>query len=255
MKTGNSKLEKLNYNRREGKGLADKQMDKAKPKKTKSLTCYFCGGELAEDEYVIKPIPLVTKAGVRNYKRKFHLECVPKITERRADETASKEEDDYWDLCYKQFKSIIGVKEGQKLSNHDVMRIRGLRVGNYYPQGNNVKGLKRGYDYETILMTMKFSSGAIRKSMSGVSFKDQKHKTDYAMKIITNNINFIAGKVEANRATKNKVEKQAIDDDSRVVSEAGYKKKGSVDTTKTSEILKDLQNDSNEEDGIMSLFG
>lgn len=227
--------------------------EKEKTKKSKPLTCYYCGGELEESELVIKPIPLHTKAGVRNYKRKFHLECVSKISEHRDNTEASKEEDDHWDSCYKYMKSLLGIKEGMKLDTHAVMRLRGLRLGQYYPSGNNVKLLKRGYDYEIILMTLKFSSGAIRKTLGEMSFKDQKHKIDYIMKIITSNINFMAVKVESNRATKRKVESSIGQEQNNVVSMADYKARGNVGETKASQIVQELKEEVVEDD-IMSLF-
>lgn len=232
------------------KGIIDK-----KSYKPKRLECYYCGGALTEEELVIKKIPLVTKSGVRNYKRNFHLRCVPEIISERSDEVKSKNEDYYWDKCYFYAKELMELPDGKDLEQHFVMRIRGARVGKFYPNGTNVKGLKRGYDYETILTTMKFCSGSIRKIVATQSFESTEHKINYIMAIITNNLNFISSKVEANRKMKSKLSKVEFESPEKVDNVAEYVAKGNVKNDKIGNIVEELKKSKNsEDDDFMSEF-
>lgn len=230
-----------------------KQRKKAEtPKKPKVLECYHCGGVLAEEDMVIKPMPLATKAGIRNYKRKFHINCMVEYMGARSDVVKMQVEEDWWDKCYLYAKELSGVKVGQNLSQHFVMRLRGLRVGKYYPAGNNVKGIKRGYDYETILMTMKFASGAIRKALGEMSFQNDSHRIDYMMKIVTTNVNFIAGKVDASRVMNAKLKLMEIE--TKEEDRADYIKKGSTDDNKVDQMVSEFKKQVEQEDDVMSLF-
>lgn len=229
-------------------------MDK-KSYKPKRLECYYCGGALTEEEMVEKRIPLATKSGIRKYKRKFHLQCVPEIIAERADEVKSKNEDYYWDKCYFYAKELMGLPDGKDLEQHFVMRIRGARVGKFYPNGTNVKGLNRGYDYETILTTMKFSSGAIRKAVATHSFENVEHKINYIMAIITKNLNFISSKVEANRKTKRKLVNMELESFEPIDKVADYVTKGDVKKDKVGSIVEEFKNkQTNEDDDFMSEF-
>lgn len=166
-------------------------------KESKSIKCYYCGNIIeSEKDLVEKRIPLRTKAGMRMYRRKLHLNCVPKIVKSFEYEKENQKEEADWDKCYALFRDLIG-QSNSTLKNHAVMRIRGLRVGKYLPNGDNTKFLARGYSYDVIYKTMMLCSSTIRKTVNDMNFgSDERYLVDYCMKIITNNIDFIHRKTK-----------------------------------------------------------
>lgn len=218
----------------------------------KTLKCYYCGGEIEDEvhDLVIKPIPLHTKVGIRNYKRKFHIGCVSKFVSKLDTEKETGNENSDWDKCYQYAKELLNVKTGQNLDQHAINRLLGLRVGQYYPNGNNVRGLKRGYGYETILMTMKFSTGAIKQAFGTMQFKDQKHKIDYAMKIVTNNLNFIQGKIEARDKAIKSLDRLPMEE----TNAAEYVKKGGNERGRIHDKIGSLLDSNSETEDILDLF-
>lgn len=167
--------------------------------------CYYCGLPIEDErELVEKKYPLVCKNGkVRNYRRKFHINCVTKYNESMKIDKQTKQEDNDWDKVYQKFRDLLGYKaSGVNLNNHAVLRLRGLRIGKYVPNGENVKNLRRGYSYDTIYKTILFVSDMIRDALNGNYFHDEKHRINYCMKIITENIDFIDNRSRAIERSK-----------------------------------------------------
>lgn len=222
--------------------------------KPKTVKCYHCGEKIQNEttDLVLKKIPLHTKKGVRMYTRKFHMRCVQDFVDTLEAEKESQAENKDWEKCYDYFKELLGIPEGKNLDQHATMRILGLRVGKYIPSGNNTRGIKRGYDFESILMTMKYSSQAIKTAFGTMQFKDQKHKIDYAMKIVTNNINFIDNKL----SEKRKIENRFNTTETEVFKEqqtAKYDKKGTGNRGKISSMIEGNVSN-NELDELEDLF-
>lgn len=221
-----------------------------------TVNCYYCGHEVSERDVVKKDIPLSTKSGRKDVERIFHLKCVSAYIDGMDFEREEKVEDGWWDKCYKKFKSLIDVPEDKNLEEHAVLRILGLRVGRYVPNGSNVRGLKRGYDYETILYTMMFCTTGISHAMSTMNFKDQSHKIDYAMKIITNNINFMEQQVKAKRKSERRLESVIIEDKTKY--EEMYQVKADKDNSeKIKSVVDSLIKDDVDSDlsAIDKMFG
>ena len=188
--------------------------------------CYYCNKELNDEELVIKPIPLATKRGIRNYKRKFHIDCLPKFLEENKDLEFKKLENDDWDKVYEYFKSqVLELPDGASLSQHAVERLLGLRVGQYKPGHRNVRVVKRGYSFSTIYYTLVYSLQAIKRAQKTVNFKNEKHEIDYIMVIVNSNINFVQKRLLAVEMQYKKVEKikKENEDQQRKVT---YKHKG-----------------------------
>lgn len=219
---------------------------------SKKLKCYHCGGIIENEttDLVLKKIPLSTKKGKRMYTRKFHIGCVSEFVDTLESEKETQEENSEWEKCYEYFKELLEVPEGMNLDQHATLRVLGLRVGTYVPNGSNVRGIKRGYDFETILMAMKFSSQSIKQAFGTMQFKDQKHKIDYAMKIVTNNINFVFNKMESKRRADKQLDIQ--DENIKNNQVAEYKTKSKVDNKVKSLIDKAAKDD--EMDDLMELF-
>lgn len=173
------------------------------------MICYYCGKELSEEDMVIKKYPMVCKNGkVRNYSRKLHYDCVPKYNAGRNDFAGRSEEASSWDRAYKTFRTdILGLDDDKALSEHAVKRLLGLRVGRYYPNGNNTRILKRGYDFDTIYYTIVVCTQQIQRAFDTQKFKDQDHKINFAMKIITNNIDFVQKSVDQSEKQAERVDK------------------------------------------------
>ena len=137
----------------------------------------------------------------------FHKDCLPvyeekfsieneKLAQGREDsETATWNElYHYWNT--KIYNNSEVSKKGSggastSLPKHLVMRLRGLRIGKYMPNRENVLYRDVGYPYEVILLTTKFKSADLMFWKKKGGFKNAQHEANYLMKIITDNIDFI----------------------------------------------------------------
>lgn len=189
-----------------------KQFGDVKLSENSVAKCYHCGSKVEERQLIKKDVPLHGKDGVRLVERVFHLSCVESYLGNMDEEKVSKEENSWWEKCYEKAKEIMDIPDGVGLDSFFTMRLLGLRVGKYSPKGINVRGISRGYDFETIHYTMMFCTVNISHAFSTMNFKDQKHKIDYAMKIITNNINFISQQVELKRKSDRRLVDVEVED-------------------------------------------
>lgn len=195
--------------------------------KVKLMRCYYCAKPLDEEDMVIKPFPLMTRSGVRMYKRKFHYDCLPKYIAANGNVESRHAENDEWNKVYDYFKKdILGLSDGANLSPHAVERLLGLRVGRYKPNASNTRTLKTGYSFATILYTLKYSKRAIDKALKTVNFKDDKHRVDYLMKIVQNNINFIQTRMNRLAQENKRAEKLKKEEATEEQRGVQYKRKG-----------------------------
>lgn len=245
----------------------EKTVKKAKPKNkikdvalssSKRVRCYYCGKDIKlKRDLAVVEIPLVKSDGkIKDVPRKVHIACATEYMDRIEHEEETLIENSEWDKCYEAFKKTLGVNEGQKLEKHAVMRLLGLRNGKYYPQGENVRNLKRGYSFEEIRMTILYCSPKIKQALSkGYGFKNGDHKINYIMAIIVSDINFISQKMnrqkEVSDHLKSAPDEQTDIHDIKPFINGGGKKKVEVAQGKMEE---DIQNDKNEIDDIESLF-
>lgn len=220
---------------------------------SKSFKCYHCGLDIDDDRDLIeKKIPLAVKGGTRNYRRKFHLDCYVKYRETMEKTEDRAKEQSEWDMVYELFKEQLGVKKCNTLDKHATMRLLGLRLGKYIPQGQNVRGLSRGYSYTTVLATLKFCNGQIKHALSTRDFADQKHRIDYCMKIVTDNINFIDMKVRQAEKTEQSLDilkPQVVETESLPT----YNKKSNGGDKKMQNIMAQFEEELNKEEEMESL--
>jgi hypothetical protein len=202
----------------------------------KEIKCYYCGGLVETDNQLVeKKIPMATKAGIRNYRRKFHINCLPKYLEGREDKSLLKEENSDWDAVYQYFrKDILGLNDSIPLDQHTIKRLLGLRLGTYYPQGNNTRILKRGYDFPTILLTLKVVKAKVIPYLNRTQFKNNKHKIDGIMRFVTGEINDVAKRLEATKKAEEKLHKIEVE---QVDYKQSYKRKGSNQKNKNIDSL------------------
>ena len=193
--------------------------------KEKVIKCYYCGKTVEKfSELVNKKIPMSTKAGIRNYNRSFHMNCLPKYVEQLEDKELLKGENSEWEEVYNYFrKEILGLNETIPLDQHTIKRLLGLRVGTYYPQATNTRVLPRGYDFKTILITLKVIKSKVRPYINSTRFANNKHKIDGIMRFVTGEINDVAKRLEATKKSEEKLQNIQVE---QVEYKYEYKKKG-----------------------------
>lgn len=212
--------------------------------------CYHCGKEIVDNRQLVeKKIPLSTKRGIRMYRRVLHVDCIPIYFKNVDTETETRKEQDDWELCYELFKKLLGVKEDVNLPRHAVMRLQGLRIGQFIPNGQNTRNLDRGYSFEVILNTMRYSSTAIIDACRTVNFKDESHQINYCMTILISNINFIYKRMKSKEKTNALMSNSLSDINTKV---APYQAKGGMG--KVQELLQNIDDVENTENNWDALF-
>lgn len=203
--------------------------------KQKAMKCYYCG-ELIENfkDHVMKPIPMSTKVGIRNYKRNFHMECLPKYVESLEDKSLLREEDSDWQAVYEYFRGeILSLSKSQPLDQHSVKRLLGLRLGQYMPSGNNTRILPRGYDFKVILLTLKLVRAKVLYELPRNDFADSQHKTNFIMKFVQSEINDVHERVERQKRMVEKLEKDDFQQGFDYIKELERKKKQEKEKQRT----------------------
>lgn len=142
--------------------------------------------------------------------RELHSECATDLATRMHYEIDSKKEDDEFHQVYRQFKMWYGLDPDnpkEHLDKYTIMRLQGLRNGEFFSKGKNTKYRKAGYSTDVIYKTMVFVSLNVERALQG-KIRDQNRtsQTNYIIAIIMNNIHFINGRVKANERAKRSLE-------------------------------------------------
>lgn len=95
----------------------------------------------------------------------------------------SKEDKEDWDRLYQLVKKILGYDENQGLSRKMVLRLQGLRNGQFIANNNIDK--TSNYSYKLILKAIALS----QPSIAGKSFEDSEHKFNYLCKVAEDKLN------------------------------------------------------------------
>jgi len=120
-----------------------------------------------------------------------------------------KEKQD-WDNLYTYVKkNIMGYDDNQALSNAMVLRLKGL-LTNKFMENNNIESTAN-YSYETVLNAFKYSSFDIQKALRTNNFKDEKHKFNYILKIVEQNINTVYVKMKNVEKAKEEAKNMTIE--------------------------------------------
>lgn len=206
------------------KKKVDKEKPVRKPKNDRDLNkyyeCYDCGNKIANLKDMVEKKVVLSVGKDELITRTFHLNCLLSFQERALDMEFLDKEDSDWDKAYQYFKKeYLKLDDWKEMQGHAVSRLRGLRIGKYYPNGRNVKILKRGYSYDTIYKAMVMARPIAMAKASGVNFADMKHKIDFFMKFITSQIEDVQLRIDklnkANKATEkaSKVNKNVVVED------------------------------------------
>lgn len=127
-----------------------------------------------------------------------------------AKKKMTDEEKIAWDNLYTYVrKNIMGYDDNQALSSAMVLRLKGL-LTNKFMENNNIKNTAN-YSYETILNTFKYSSFDIQKALRSNNFKDEKHKFNYILKIVEQNINTVYVKMKNVEKAKEEAKNMTIE--------------------------------------------
>lgn len=145
----------------------------------------------------------------------------------------TKQEKEQWDSLYEYVRSnVLGYDYNQSLSRDVVLRLKGL-LTNKYMENRNTKDTAH-YSYLVVLNTFKFCNMDIQRGLKTISFKDERHKINYIMKIVESNLNTVYNRMQ--NATKAKDRTEKIDMATGTSTGAVYKKK----TEETSNRLNNL---------------
>lgn len=100
----------------------------------------------------------------------------------------TKQEQKEWDELYQYIKKdILKYDDKMILPRWFVLRLKGLKDGKFCAN-KKTKSLGE-YSFYIILLTFKINKFNIINSINNNKFKDEKHKINYIMAIIENNIN------------------------------------------------------------------
>ncbi|MCM0006183.1 hypothetical protein [Bacillus paranthracis] len=177
--------------------------------------CYYCDGIIESvNDIAWKKFPMQTRAGERWYNRKLHVECLSKYHEEIQDAELKKEENSDWDALYQYVKhEILGEKvtklDQENHKSHIAKRLLGLRLGQYYPSGNNTRILPRGYGFKTILLAFKVVKPKLLPYLASTEFANHKHKIDGMMRFVVGEVADVQARLEKQKQSNEKLTQEA----------------------------------------------
>ncbi len=117
----------------------------------------------------------------------------------------TKQEQKEWDELYQYIKKdILKYDDKMILPRWFVLRLKGLKDGKFCAN-KKTKSLGE-YSFYIILLTFKINKFNIINSINNNKFKDEKHKINYIMAIIENNINDTCQRLNKLKKAKQKCE-------------------------------------------------
>lgn len=197
----------------------------------KNYKCFYCK-EKTEEETIKYNISNTENEVIKN----FHQNCLNTYISERVE---SVKENKDWNELYQYIKKeILSYDDSMKLSSYMVLRLQGLRNGTYSANRNSKVFLSTdGYPYKTILLTFKTKKPDIVKSLKTVNFKDEQHKTNYMITIISNNINDVCLRIKEKEKSKERLNNIEI---SLPKSKDEYLNKTDLSNNKIANALQDL---------------
>lgn len=183
---------------------ANYKATRPKVKKTMEARCYYCKLLFDKGEKV-KTIQIVVNG--RPIDKQFHNDCILPFFSKIGDEEIKGEENSWFIKTCEYIKSeIMGLPANddvnKALNKHIAMRVKGSRVGKFYPNHENTIAVK-GYDYEAIYYACKFSKQTLVDMFARKSFDNDIGKANYAFAVI----NKYVPKMQERLISKRKQEK------------------------------------------------
>lgn len=145
----------------------------------------------------------------------------------------SKQEKADWDELYEYVRTeVMGYDQNQSLSSEMVLRLKGL-LSNKFMENNHIQGTA-SYSYKTVLNTFKYCSLDIQRGLRSNSFRDERHRFNYVLKIVESNLNTVYTRMK--NAVKAEEKTQTMDVKTATHTGASYQRK----TKETSSNLEEL---------------
>lgn len=185
----------------------------SKSTKVEEMICYHCDKEIMNaSEVVFKPISRYGKNGRTSLvNRMFHFKCLNEYIDKATDFDFRASEETDWDKVYQYFRKEY-MQTDQSLETHAVRRLLGLRLGKYYPDGNNTRILDRGYPFSTIYKAMIIAKFKAKAYASKVQFTDYNHRVNTYLKFIASEVVDVQMRLDEvernNEALKKAIEKK-----------------------------------------------
>lgn len=122
-----------------------------------------------------------------------------------------EQEKQEFDKLYSYVKTeILNYPNDMALPKHLVMRLKGLRNGQFI--ANKTHKTKADYPYSTILLTFKFCKQDIINAISKKEFKNETNKINYILAIVENKINDVVIKLKTKEKAEKKIDKLEMTD-------------------------------------------
>lgn len=122
-----------------------------------------------------------------------------------------EQEKQEFDKLYSYVKTeILNYPNDMALPKHLVMRLKGLRNGQFIANKNHK--VKADYPYSIILLTFKFCKQDIINAISKKEFKNEINKINYIMAIVENKINDVVIKLKTKEKVEKKIDKLEMTD-------------------------------------------
>lgn len=122
-----------------------------------------------------------------------------------------EQEKQEFDKLYSYVKTeILNYPNDMALPKHLVMRLKGLRNGQFIANKNHKT--KADYPYSTILLTFKFCKQDIINAISKKEFKNETNKINYILAIVENKINDVVIKLKTKEKAEKKIDKLEMTD-------------------------------------------
>lgn len=107
---------------------------------------------------------------------------------KRSKEHYTEQENAEWNELYQYVHDkVFEYDDTIKLSRYMILRLKGLREGNYIANKNLPRNAK--YPFSAILNTFKLCYKNIKYAMTYKKFKDEKSMIKYIMAIVESNLN------------------------------------------------------------------
>lgn len=114
-----------------------------------------------------------------------------------------------WNSLYDYVKEILNYDKNQKLPSFLILRLRGLKKGQFVANKNNTA--ISDYPYEVIRLTFALKKDSIQYAIRTKDFKDEKHKINYIMTIVESSLNDVY-KSYMNMKNQQKKNEQKVED-------------------------------------------
>ncbi|AKO92022.1 hypothetical protein BEH_07850 [Priestia filamentosa] len=177
-----------------------------------TATCYHCKEKVMKLEAVKEDI--TKPEAKRKSFRYIHKNCYEKYQESQKETEEKMKDWKDWDELYQYVKyEIFHYEKKMSLSRQVVGRLQGLRSGNYgFKRNQKVLLSDEGYPYKVILLTFKIKKVDIINAISDRSkFKSKEDGWNYAMAIVSNNINNVYLRLREREESNRRVEEVKLE--------------------------------------------